>query len=75
MRDPIRERDLEKAGASSPIVDVDDAGLATVTLRRDELDLLLQSGAFDRGYANGHRDGLKVGRAEGRAQVRRESAA
>lgn len=41
MRDPIRERDLESAGAHSPVVDVDDKGNTTVTLGRDDLDRVI----------------------------------
>lgn len=39
MRDHLRELDLEQAtGATNVRIDVDDRGLATVTLQRDALD-------------------------------------
>ncbi len=42
MRDHIRERDLETVGGQQATIDVDDRGVATITIRRDDLDAVLR---------------------------------
>lgn len=79
MRDPIREKDIEQAtGAALVEVDVADNGIAVVTIKRDDLDLLLDGNnrahwgcrtdedcqeAFDRGVDAGRKSALDEVRA------------